>query len=140
LGVFASLIITGFPFAFLLTLSYVSGIDPAIEQAAATLGAKARQRFMRIFLPLLAPGLIVTFCLAFVQAFSVFPSAVLLGAPSGPTRVISIAAYQAAFEQYDHSMGAAIAIIMGLVQLVLILAVLSLRQVFYRGPAAGGKG
>jgi putative spermidine/putrescine transport system permease protein len=139
-GVFASLIITGFPFAFLLTLSYVSGIDPAIEQAAATLGAKARQRFMRIFLPLLAPGLIVTFCLAFVQAFSVFPSAVLLGAPSGPTRVISIAAYQAAFEQYDHSMGAAIAIIMGLVQLVVILAVLSLRQVLYRGPAAGGKG
>lgn len=139
-GVFASLVITGFPFAFLLTLSYVSGIDPAIEQAAATLGAKARQRFMRIFLPLLAPGLIVTFCLAFVQAFSVFPSAVLLGAPSGPTRVISIAAYQAAFEQYDHSLGAAIAIIMGLVQLVVILAVLSLRQVLYRGPAAGGKG
>jgi putative spermidine/putrescine transport system permease protein len=139
-GVFASLIITGFPFAFLLTLSYVTGIDPAIEQAAATLGAKARQRFTRIFLPLLAPGLIVTFCLAFVQAFSVFPSAVLLGAPSGPTRVIAIAAYQAAFEQYDHSMGAAIAIIMGLVQLVVILAVLSLRQVFYRGPAAGGKG
>jgi putative spermidine/putrescine transport system permease protein len=139
-GVFASLVITGFPFAFLLTLSYVTGIDPAIEQAAATLGAKARQRFMRIFLPLLAPGLAVTFCLAFVQAFSVFPSAVLLGAPSGPTRVISIAAYQAAFEQYDHSLGAAIAIIMGLVQLVVILAVLSLRQFFYRGPAAGGKG
>jgi putative spermidine/putrescine transport system permease protein len=139
-GVFASLIITGFPFAFLLTLSYVTGIDPAIEQAAATLGAKARQRFMRIFLPLLAPGLIVTFCLAFVQAFSVFPSAILLGAPSGPTRVIAIAAYQAAFEQYDHSLGAAIAIIMGLVQLVVILAVLSLRQLLYRGPAAGGKG
>ena len=41
------------------------------------------------------------FCLAFVQAFSVFPSAVLLGSPAGPTRVISIAAYEAAFEQYD---------------------------------------
>ena len=46
-GVFASLVITGFPFAFLLTLSYVTGIDPAIEQAAATLGANARQRFMK---------------------------------------------------------------------------------------------
>ena len=31
-----------------------------------------------------------------MQAFSVFPSAILLGAPAGPTRVISIAAYQAA--------------------------------------------
>jgi len=139
-GVFASLLITGFPFAFLLTLSYVTGIDPAIEQAAATLGAKARQRFTRIFLPLLVPGLAVTFCLAFVQAFSVFPSAVLLGAPAGPTRVISIAAYHAAFEQYDHSMGAAIAMIMAMVQLVVVGIVLGLRGLFYRGSASGTKG
>jgi len=139
-GVFASLVITGFPFAFLLTLSYVSGIDPAIEQAAATLGAKPRQRFRRIFLPLLMPGLAVTFVLAFVQAFTVFPSAVLLGAPAGPTRVISIAAYHAAFEKYDHSMGAAIAIIMGVVQFVIVAIILGLRGLFYRGPASGTKG
>ena len=39
-GVFLSLLITGFPFTFLLTLSYLTGIDPALEQAAATLGAR----------------------------------------------------------------------------------------------------
>lgn len=139
-GVFASLLITGFPFAFLLVLSYVSGIDPAIEQAAATLGANARRRFTRVFLPLLVPGLAVTFCLSFVQAFAVFPSAVLLGAPAGPTRVISIAAYQAAFEQYDHSLGAAIAMVMGGVELLVVVAVLGLRSMFYRGPAGGTKG
>ena len=54
------------------------------------------------------------FCLAFVQAFSVFPSAVLLGSPAGPTRVISIAAYEAAFEQYDYSLASAIAMIIRL--------------------------
>jgi putative spermidine/putrescine transport system permease protein len=139
-GVFASLLITGFPFAFLLTLSYVTGIDPAIEQAAATLGAGPAKRFSRVFLPLLVPGLAVTFCLAFVQAFAVFPSAVLLGAPAGPTRVISIAAYQAAFEQYDHSMGSAIAFIMGGVELFVVLAVLGLRSLSYRGPTGGTKG
>ncbi|WP_438752968.1 ABC transporter permease [Pararhizobium sp. O133] len=139
-GVFASLVITGFPFAFLLTLSYVTGIDPAIEQAAATLGANARQRFTKVFLPLLVPGLAVTFCLAFVQAFAVFPSAVLLGAPAGPTRVISIAAYQAAFEQYDHSLGSAIAMIMGAVELIVVLVVLGGRSLFYRGPTGGTKG
>ena len=58
-------------------------------------------------------GLAINFCLSFVQTFSVFPSAVLLGAPAGPTRVISIAAYQAAYEQYDYSMASAIAMIMG---------------------------
>src|SRR5262249_20869125 len=139
-GVFASLLITGFPFAFLLTLSYVSGIDPAIEQAAATLGAGPGKRFSKVFLPLLVPGLAVTFCLAFVQAFAVFPSAVLLGAPAGPTRVISIAAYQAAFEQYDYSLASCVAMIMGAVQLVVVSAVLAVRRALYRGPGAGGKG
>jgi putative spermidine/putrescine transport system permease protein len=139
-GVFLSLLITGFPFTFLLTLSYVSGIDPTLEQAAATLGARAGARFRTIFLPLLMPGLAVTFCLSFVQAFSVFPSAVLLGAPAGPTRVISIAAYEAAFEQYDYSMASAIAMIMGLIQLALVAFVLSSRTLFYRGPAGGAKG
>ena len=47
-----------------------------------------------------------------------FPSAVLVGAPAGPTRVISIAAYEAAFEQYDYSLASAVAMIMGFVQLV----------------------
>ena len=139
-GVFLSLLITGFPFTFLLTLSYLTGVDPALEQAAATLGAGSRARFRHVLLPLLLPGLAITFCLSFVQAFSVFPSAVLLGAPAGPTRVISIAAYQAAFEQYDYSLASAIAMLMGLVELVIVAVVLGARGLVYRGPAGGGKG
>jgi putative spermidine/putrescine transport system permease protein len=139
-GVLISLVISGFPFAFLLILSYITGIDPVLARAAATLGASPRSQFRHIYLPLLAPGLAMCFCLAFVQAFSVFPSAVLVGSPAGPTRVISIAAYEAAFEQYDYSLASAIAMIMGFVQLVIVAAVLSLRNLFYRGPVAGGKG
>jgi putative spermidine/putrescine transport system permease protein len=70
----------------------------------------------------------------------VFPSAVLLGAPAGPTRVISIAAYQAAFEQYDYSMASAIAMIMAFVQVLIVVALLGLKGLAYRGPAGGGKG
>jgi putative spermidine/putrescine transport system permease protein len=138
-GVLISLVISGFPFGFLLTLSYVTGIDPVLAEAAATLGAGPWARFRHIYLPLLAPGLAITFCLAFVQAFSVFPSAVLVGAPAGSTRVISIAAYEAAFEQYDYSMASSAAMIMGAAQLVAVAAVLFLRRLFYRGPATGGK-
>lgn len=139
-GVALSLFITGFPFTFLLTLSYVTGVDPALENAAATLGAGPVRRFWRILFPLILPGLAITLCLSFVQAFSVFPSAVLLGAPAGPTRVISIAAYQAAFEDYDYSMASAIAIIMGLAQLIVVAFILGARGFLYRGPAGGGKG
>jgi putative spermidine/putrescine transport system permease protein len=139
-GVLLSLVITGFPFAFLLILSYMSGIDPTLERAAATLGAGPRQRFWRITMPLLAPGLATTFVLAFVLAFSVFPSASLVGQPSGPTRVISIAAYHAAFEKYDYSMGSSIAMVMGAVELAVIGLVLLTRSRLYRGPSTGGKG
>ena len=139
-GVMLSLILSGFPFTFLLTLSYLTGIDPSLEQAAATLGAKARARFIHILMPLLAQGLAINLCLSFVQTFSVFPSAVLLGAPAGATRVISIAAYQAAYEQYDSSMASAIAMIMGFCQLFIVVLILGARRFVYRGAAGGGKG
>ena len=138
-GVFFSLVITGFPFAFLLILSYLSGIDPSLERAAATLGAEWRARFTRITLPLLAPGLATTFCLTFVLAFSVFPSAILVGDPTGETRVISIAAYQAAYEQYDYPFASAIAMIMGAIEILVLGVVLLWRSRFYVG-ATGGKG
>ncbi|GGP63533.1 ABC transporter permease [Saccharothrix coeruleofusca] len=138
-GVLLSLVITGFPFAFLLTLSYLSGIDPTLERAAATLGASRGQRFRYITMPLLAPGLAVTFCLSFVLAFSVFPSAVMVGEPQGETHVISIAAYDTAFRDFDYSMGSAVAMIMALVMLVVIALVLLWRTTLYRG-ATGGKG
>ncbi len=138
-GVFFSLVITGFPFAFLLILSYLSGIDPTLEQAAATLGADWKQRFRRITLPLLAPGLATTFCLAFVLAFSVFPSAVLVGNPAGDTRVLALAAYQAAYEQYNYSLASAIAMVMGAVELIVIAVVLLWRSRLYTG-STGGKG
>jgi putative spermidine/putrescine transport system permease protein len=139
-GVLISLVISGFPFAFLLILSYITGIDPSLPRAAATLGAAPWQQFRHIVWPLLLSGLTMAFCLAFVQAYSVFPSAVLLGSPAGPTRVISIAAYEAAFERYDYSLASAIAIIMGVVQLAVVAGVLTLRNLLYRGPVSGGKG
>jgi putative spermidine/putrescine transport system permease protein len=138
-GVLFSLIISGFPFAFLLTMSYLSGIDPNLEKAAAVMGANWWRRFRHITFPLLSPGLAMTFCLTFVLAFSVFPSAVLVGDPSRTTHVISIAAVQEANEKYDYSMGSTIAMIMAVVMLIVIAAVLTWRGTMYRG-ATGGKG
>jgi putative spermidine/putrescine transport system permease protein len=111
--------------------------DPG--KAAATLGAGRWQRFSRITLPLLAPGLATTFCLTFVLAFSVFPSAVLVGDPAGSTRVISIAAWHAAYEKYDYPSGSAIAMVMGVIELIVIGIVLGVRSLFYAG-STGGKG
>lgn len=138
-GVALSLVISGFPFAFLLISSYLSGIDPSLEAAARTMGAGWGRRFTRITLPLLAPGLATTFVLTFVLAFSVFPSARLVGDAMGSTRVMSLMAFRAFGEQNDYSMASTIALMMGVAEFLVVLIVLALRGMLYRG-STGGKG
>jgi len=128
IGVMLALFMQQFPFCFLMLLGYISGIDPSLEGSARVLGATPWVVFRRIMLPLIAPGLAIAFALVFVMSFAVFPSAVMLGQPSGATRSISIAAYQQAFEQYDMSYASAIAVIMGLCQLAALLVIILFRK------------
>jgi putative spermidine/putrescine transport system permease protein len=127
-GVMLSLFMQQFPFCFLMLLGYISGIDPSIENSARTLGANPWVVFRRVMLPLIAPGLAIAFALVFVMSFATFPSAIMLGQPSGSTRTIAIAAYAQAFEMFDMSYASAIAVIMGLFQLAGLLLILLLRK------------
>jgi putative spermidine/putrescine transport system permease protein len=138
-GVLLSLIIGGFPFAYLLTHAYLSGIHPSIEKAAATLGAGPWARFRHVTFPLLLPGLVTTLCLTFVMAFSVFPSALMVGDPDGKTHVIAIEAYEAALQRFNYVQGCADAMIMSALMLVVIAALMLARSRLYTG-ATGGKG
>ena len=126
-GVMIALFVQHFPVAFLMLLGYISGIDPTLEHSARVLGARPWAVFRRVMWPLIAPGVAIAVALVFVMNFGVFPSAVLVGQPAGATRTIAIAAYQQAFEHSDMAMASAIAVVMGLCQLVGLAAVLGLR-------------
>lgn len=140
-AVLLAIVLTSFPFAFLLLLGYVSGIDPALERAAHVLGAGRWETFRRVLLPLMAPGIATALALTFVISFGVFPSAVLVGEPGGSTRVLSIAAYQAAYEKNDFSAGSAIALVMGVLELSVIGLLFAARSALFSGPTARmGKG
>lgn len=140
IGTLISLLIAEFPVVFLLLLGYASGIDPNLERAGRMLGANAWQRFWKITLPLMVPGMAIAAALSFVATFAEFPSAVLVGEPAGSTRVIALAAWQAAYERFDYSMASAIAITMAAIELVVVAAILFARSRAYRGPSTGGKG
>jgi putative spermidine/putrescine transport system permease protein len=139
-GVIISLTIAEFPVVFLILLGFVSGIDPNLERAAQMLGAGGWQRFKRIMLPLMIPGIATAFALSFVATFAVFPSAVMVGQPAGETRVIALAAWQAAYERFDFGAASAIAIVMASIEVLVLVIVLGGRARFYRGPSSGGKG
>ncbi len=140
LGVEIALFILGFPFVFLLLTGYISAIGPDLERASRLLGASAWQTFWRVILPLSLPGIIVAFCLNFVANFGVFPTAELVGDPTGTTRVLSIAAYDA-FSDNNWPMATTIALVMGALELLVVVLVLWLRNRVARGAViSGGKG
>jgi putative spermidine/putrescine transport system permease protein len=139
-GVAISVGLQGFPYAFLMLLGYVSGINPDLEKASQMLGANKWQTFWKILFPLMVPGIAISFCLNFVMAFSVYPSAVLLGQPSGPQRVIALAAYQMAFEKFNFNAASAISMIMAAIELLVIAVVLMWRNKMYKGASIVGKG
>ncbi|MBA2525451.1 MAG: iron ABC transporter permease [Pyrinomonadaceae bacterium] len=79
-------------------------LDPALEEAAGSLGARWWQRFRRVTLPLVWPGAAAGTLLAFVIGLGEYVASVLLFVPSN--RPVSIAI---ASELRDFNLGAAAA-------------------------------
>ena len=95
-------------------------IDAALEEAAASLGARWWQRFTRVTLPLVWPGAIAGTLLAFVIALGEYVASVLVFVPTN--RPISVAI---ASELRDFNLGAAAAygvVLMLMIGLVMMVA------------------
>jgi len=88
-------------------------VDPSLEEAAGSLGARAWQRFLRVTLPLVWPGAVAGGLLAFVIALGEYVASVLVFVPAN--RPISIAI---ASELRDFNLGSAAAY--GVVLIVII--------------------
>lgn len=139
-GTFIATTLVSIPFAFVMLMGFFGGIDRSIEDAAATLGAGRAARFWRVVVPLAMPGLVTAFTLCLVEAFAVFPSAILVGQPDNATHVLTLPIYQAASQRSDYPAAAAIAVVMTVLELLILGVLMLLRNRLYRGPATGGKG
>lgn len=69
------------PFAVLTLLPVLQAIDARLVPAAATLGARPVEAFVRVTLPLLAPGIAAAALMVFVTALGFFIVPALLGGP-----------------------------------------------------------
>lgn len=70
------------PYVILPLHATISGIDPAIMQAAAITGAKPRQIFWHVMLPLSLPGIGAGCMMVFVMALGYYVTPALLGGTS----------------------------------------------------------
>lgn len=93
IGLVISHIVIVFPFALRLTLASVIGINPQIEQAAQSLGASALVCFRRVTLPLILPGLVSGWALAFINSFDEVTMSVFIATPGTETLPVRMFLY-----------------------------------------------
>lgn len=73
------------PFALRLVLAAATGMDPAVERAAVSLGASRFTVFRRVTLPLILPGIVSGWLLAFITSFDELTMSVFIASPSTTT-------------------------------------------------------
>jgi len=92
-GLVLAHIIFVFPYALRLTLASATGMDRAIEQAAISLGASEWTLWRRITVPLILPGLVSGWALAFIQSFDEVTMTVFVAAPGTETLPVRMFLY-----------------------------------------------
>ena len=80
-AVIAGIIAINLPFTVLTLQSVFEGIDPRLEEAAASMGAAPSRAFWRVVFPLALPGIAIAAVLCFILCMNAFATPVLLGGP-----------------------------------------------------------
>ena len=93
LGLVLSHIIVILPFALRLVLAASYGMDRRIEHAAVSLGASAPTVFRRVTLPLILPGVVSGWMLAFINSFDEVTMTVFIASPSTTTLPVRMFLY-----------------------------------------------
>ncbi|MCX7818629.1 MAG: iron ABC transporter permease [Kiritimatiellae bacterium] len=78
-GVIALQTLSLYPILFLNASAALANVDPALEEAAATLGAHGVRRFIRVTLPLMFPGLFAGAAIVFIWSFTELGTPLMLG-------------------------------------------------------------
>lgn len=115
------------PFVALILMAGLQSLPHEPREAAAIDGANAWQTFRHVSLPQLAPFIAIALVLRTIQAFKTFDSFALLtnGGPGTATEVVNLQIYRVALQSFR--IGAASAMAMVLLILLLFLVPLLLR-------------
>ena len=130
-GIVVALIFIGLPFVVRTVQPVLEHLDPAMEEAAATLGATRWQVFTRVLLPALLPALLTGFALAFARAVGEYGSVIFIAGNLPMVSEIVPLLIVTKLEQYDYVGATAIAVAMLVISFTLLL-VINLLQAWTR--------
>ncbi|TFG81234.1 MAG: iron ABC transporter permease [Spirochaetales bacterium] len=102
--------ITFFPVAYLTLRGVLESINPTLEDAALDLGGSRFKVFMRVTLPLAAPGIASAMLILFIETLADFGNPLILAGSRFP--VLSVQAYLEITGMYDLPKGATLSLLL----------------------------
>jgi len=108
-GIVLAMSFVGFPFVVRSVQPVLEDLDPAMEEAAASLGANVWQRFTRVIAPVAFPALLTGTALAFARAAGEYGSVIFIAGNMPMKTEITTLLIVTKLEEYDYSGAAAIA-------------------------------
>ncbi|HEX6034730.1 MAG TPA: iron ABC transporter permease, partial [Anaerolineales bacterium] len=110
--------ITFFSVAYLILRAMLERLNPAMEEAAASLGANRLHIFRTVTLPLLIPGIAGSFLLLFVESLADLGNPLFI---AGNTTVLSAQIFLAVIGEYDYQKASTLSLILIIPTLVLFM-------------------
>lgn len=110
--------VTFFSVAYLIIRAMLERLDPAMEEAALSMGASKFHIFRTVTLPLLIPGLAGSFLLLFVESLADLGNPLLI---SGNTTVLSAEIFLAINGEFNQQKGAALSLVLLIPTLALFI-------------------
>lgn len=127
LGIIVAMSFTSLPFIVRTVQPVLEDLDPALEEAAQSLGASDASTFRRVILPLLAPALLAGVSLSFARSLGEFGAIIFIaGNQPFETEITALLAF-IRLEEYDYQAAAAIASVL-LITAFVMLAVTNFLQ------------
>ncbi len=134
LGVVVALTFVGLPFVVRTVQPILRDLDPAIEEAAATLGAGRPRALASVVLPELAPAATTGFLLALARGLGEYGSVIFIAGNLPMKSEITALLILVRLEEYDYAGATAIALVFLVASFSLLLVVSRLTA---RGRSAG---
>jgi ABC-type spermidine/putrescine transport system permease subunit I len=110
-AVLFSMAVFTFPFMVMNIGAALSNVDPTLEEAARTLGARPWQIFVRVLFPLSWSGIIAGMLMCFGWNLGVFAQPQLLGSPR-EQGVLSILMFTKGLTQFNYGLAAALGVVL----------------------------
>jgi sulfate/thiosulfate transport system permease protein len=123
LGVTIALTFIGLPFVVRTVQPVLEDMDKELEEAAASLGARRRQTFVRVLLPAIFPAALTGFAMAFARAVGEYGSVIFIAGNMPMRTEITPLLIITKLQEYDYAGATAIAVAMLVVSFVLLLPI-----------------